>query len=141
VRDDNGKEKVVVVNPPIELIRNKILQAKNNIGSVWFMKKSNGELRKMTYRLHVINPSVAKKPNGLNVGDRIGSNIKPIKRIDKKKDIDARNNNMTVFDCNAVVRDMMGNKIGRGAWKTIPLENVIRIKSNGKVYEIMRDEK
>jgi hypothetical protein len=117
---ENGD--IVAYSPSIAWIRAKILEVKNNIGSVWFIKKSNGELRKMTYRLHVKNPSVAKKPSGLNTGDR--------------KEIDARNDNLTVFDCNAVVRDNSGNKIGRGAWKTIPLENVVRIKSNGRTFEI-----
>jgi hypothetical protein len=117
---ENGD--IVAYNPSIEWVRAKILEVGNKIGSVWFIKKSNGELRKMTYRLHVKNPSVAKKPSGLNTGDR--------------KEIDARNDNLTVFDCNAVVRDNSGNKIGRGAWKTIPLENVVRIKSNGKTFEI-----
>ena len=120
---ENGD--IVAYNPSIEWVRAKIEEAKNNIGSVWFVKKSNGELRKMTYRLHVNSPSVAKKPSGLNTGNR--------------KEIDARNNNMTVFDCNAVVRDDSGNKIGRGAWKTIPLNNVVRIKNNGRGIRLIID--
>jgi len=45
---------------------------------------------------------------------------------------------MTVFDVNKVVRDDSGTIIGRGAWRTIPLERVERICNKGVLYIINR---
>jgi hypothetical protein len=104
-------------NPPVNVIRNWLLDAGNKIGSVWFFKKSTGELRKMSYRLHTRKPSVAKTPSN---------------KSGNRRAIDNKYNNMTVLDCNSVVRDEKGNKIGRGSWKSIPLDNITRIKSNGR---------
>lgn len=55
---------------------------------------------------------------------------KVTKQVDKKV-IDKANNQMTVLDCNKTVKDTSGKVIGRGQWRTIPLENVTRIKNSG----------
>lgn len=105
----------------------KILQSSGNtIGSVHFRKRSNGELRKMAYRLHVRKPSVAKAPKFKDDGDKY-------KTINK----DRENLQITVLDVNKVVRDKSGSIKGRGAWRTVPLENVERISVRGKVYEVV----
>ena len=109
----------------LKKIRKVMQSAGNTIGSVHFRKRSNGELRKMAYRLHVQKPSVAKVPK-VKDGDKY-------KTIDKDKD----NLQITVLDVNKVVRDKSGSIKGRGAWRTVPLENVERISVRGKVYEVV----
>ena len=119
-------KQTVVIDIPnlpqrIKKVRSIISSAGSKIASVHFNKRSNGKLRKMAYRLHVQNPTCAKAPIG-------NSNTK-----DKDKD----NLQMTVFDVNKVNKDKDGNVIGRGAWRTIPLENVVRVCVDGTVYECM----
>jgi hypothetical protein len=41
---------------------------------------------------------------------------------------------MTVFDVNKVVRNKDNEIVGRGAWRTVPLENVERVVANGVEY-------
>lgn len=114
----NGYELITDDSP--ENLRKVIESAGNKIGSVHFIKRSTGKLRKMSYRLHVTNPRYAKKPMGKKVID------------------DVANTQMTVFDTNKVIKDKeTGEVIGRGAWRTIPLENVVRIAAGGKTYLIL----
>jgi len=66
---------------------------------------------------------------------KVTKNIKSeIKKI-SKKDIDKANTQVTVLDVNKVVYQN-GAAIGRGAWRTVPLENVERICNKGTIYEI-----
>ena len=109
----------------MEWIKEKLLEAGNTIGSVHFIKRSNSQLRKMSYRLHVKNPSIPFKKK---------KNTRIIKQ--NKREIDIKNNQLTVYDANKVIRDSRGKKIGRGAWRTISLEKVIRIKNKGTTYLI-----
>ena len=109
----------LVINDSPANIRLILETAGNQMGSVQFIKRSDGSLRKMSYRLHVKNPTFANKPKG------------------KKKVDDVSHNQMTVFDCNKPVRNEHGVIIGRGAWRTIPLENVTRIVAGGKKYLIL----
>jgi hypothetical protein len=111
---------VLAWNPPMSWVRETIEKAGTTIGSVHFRKRSDGKLRKMSYRLHCSNPSVAKKPSGNTC----------------RQTIDHLNDMMTVFDCNKVIYDKEGDKIGRGAYRTIPLERVTRICNKGVVYKI-----
>jgi len=103
-------------------------KAGSKIASVHFTKRSNHELRKMCYRLGVTNPTSASRPKGGNAS---------------RKDVNKKNKQMTVFDVNKVCRDRQGNikyddtgKQLRGAWRTVPLENVTRVCVDGVVYEI-----
>jgi hypothetical protein len=103
-------------------------KAGSKIASVHFKKRSNNELRKMCYRLGVKNPTSASRPKGGNAS---------------RKDVNKKNKQMTVFDVNKVCRDRQGNikydengKQLRGAWRTVPLENVTRVCVDGVVYEI-----
>lgn len=106
-----------VIDSSPDNVRTIIEKAGNQIASVHFKKRSDGSIRKMAYRLHVKNPTVAKAPKG---------------KINKKN-IDKANSQMTVFDVNKTVRQN-GEIIGRGAWRTIPLENVLRVCIKGKEY-------
>ena len=161
-------KEVIAWNPPVKWVKDKIEEAGSTIGSVHFIKRTDGELRKMSYRLHVTSPSVASIPNGVNgVNYAVVMEVKemeictcglergvcnagpftkvkipvPVKKMPKdRKVIDEDNNQMTVLDANKVVRDSEGKVLGRGAWRTIPLENVVRIKNKGTTYIINRFE-
>ena len=116
------RETIVEFEKDPERIRQIMLSVGGQIGSVHFLKRKTGELRKMSYKLHVTNPSVAKAPKGNDGG--------------KRKKVDSKNAQMTVFDVNKVVRDKDGAIIGRGAYRTVSLENVIQVTVKGKVYKI-----
>jgi hypothetical protein len=161
---DTAKKRNVIQawNPPVDWVRQQIETAGTTIGSVHFKKRENGELRKMSYRLHVTNPSTAKAPKGIgapitttktvqvcSVCGKDGCTVGPMttkttttpvdsKPKADKKVIDKANNQMTVLDANKVVRNESGEVIGRGAWRTIPLENVVRIVCKNNEYIINR---
>ena len=113
-------KKIVEFNTSLDRVRQIIESAGTHLASVHFVKRSTGELRKMSYRLHVTNPSIAQKPSGDNTLER--------------KARDEANNQITVFSNNEIIRDDKGNIIGRGDWRTIPLENVRQITIRGKRY-------
>ena len=149
----NWKE-VTIHNPSVDWVKEVIEDAGTTLGSVHFKKRSNGEYRKMSYRLHVKNPSVADAPKGTKVEapKRIcrvcgksdcntgpfNVDVAPVKKTDRR-DINEKNNQITVLDANKVVRNIAGAVIGRGAWRTVPLENVVRIANRGTKYNIVRD--
>ena len=105
----------------IRKVKKLLLSAGNTIGSVWFKKRSDGTLRKMCYRLHTQNPGYAPSPTG--------------KRETKRRSLDSDNCQITVLDCNKVLR-RKGRISGRGAWRTIPLENVKRICVKGEITRV-----
>jgi len=70
----------------------------------------------------VKNPKHVKSPSGN--GNR--------KADDRGGDL------ITIYSTNDVVRDKDGNIIGRGMYRRIPLDGVIRVVAGGKVYEIQR---
>ena len=109
----------------INKVRDIIRSADNTIGSVHFTKRGGGE-RKMAFRLHVTNPSVARAPKSLSTDRNLTKRLKDLKNLQ-----------LTVFDVNKVNRDKDGQIIGRGAWRTVPLENVTRICVKGTVYNII----
>ena len=111
----NKMNKVISTNP--KEIRNVMELVGSRIGSVHFRKRKDGSLRKMSYRLHVKNPTVANPPKGTQHGG-----------------VDVLNAQMTVFDCNKVIHSKDGNIVGRGAWRTVPLETVERVVANGVTY-------
>lgn len=83
----------------------------NEMFSVVFVKKTNGEIRKMTARMAV-------KKN-------VTMNSDPVKRKQEDRD----NNVLTCFDMNKVDE---GNV--RGAFRRINLENLLRVKMQGTEY-------
>jgi len=108
----------------VQAVKELIRSAGNKIGSVHFKKRSTGELRKMCYRLHTQKPAYATKPSG--------------KRHISRKAKDSEHQMMTVLDVNKVLRDKKGKIAGRGDWRTIPLENVVRVKVDGTIYRIRK---
>jgi hypothetical protein len=143
-------KEVIAFNPPAIWVRQQMEKAGDKIGGVWFIKKSTNKLRKLCYRLHCKNPSAAKKPIGISLqSDKsllpnhsvvMGVNGKAtIKFKFNRKDIDERNEQITVLSTNDMTRDKEGKIIGRGAYKSIPLNRVVRIVNNGVVTNIQRD--
>ena len=106
----------------VRRVRELIQSAGNKMASVHFVKRSDGKKRKMSFRLHVKEPSYASKPTGKN--------------FLKHKAQDSDNHQITVFDVNLVRYGKKGNMNGRGDWRCIPLENVTRVCVNGQIYRI-----
>lgn len=102
----------------VKKVRELIESAGNLFCSVHFRKREDGKMRRMCCRLHTMSPTYSKKPGG-NTNRR---------KQDKKNDI------MTVFDTNKVLYNRKGNMNGRGAFRSIPLENVERVKVGGEIY-------
>lgn len=127
------KQLVVLSSPSLDFVKAILLEAGNNIGSVHFIKRSDGKLRKMTYRLHCVHPSVASIPGSGKNKDKKG------KKILDRKVVNLKNDQLTVLDTNKVVRNSSGEIIGRGSWRTIPLEGVVRVAHKGIIYLIDRD--
>jgi hypothetical protein len=109
------------VGERIEKVRSLIKSTGNKIGSVHFIKRSDGTKRKMAYRMHVSKPTYASQPTG--------------NKDTSSKDIS--NTQLTVFDVNKVRYNKKGKMNGRGDWRTIPLENVTRIAVNGEIHKII----
>ena len=123
-----GGKTVTLTKATPKEIETLLRKAGSKLASVHFKKRSTNELRKMCYRLNVQNPSSASRPKG-------GST--------SRKDINKKNKQITVFDVNKVNRDRSGKikydengKQLRGAWRTVPLENVTRVCVDGVVYNI-----
>jgi len=109
----------------IKKVRKAIHSTGNFIGAVTFVKRSTGEIRSMAYRLHCVNPSCATKPT--------------LKGHRKTVAKDNGNTQITVLDVNKPVKNRKGHVIGRGAWRSIPLENVLRIKARNVIYRVPID--
>jgi hypothetical protein len=106
----------------ISKVRNLILSAGKKIGSVHFIKK-NGKVRKMTYRVYMNKAQYAPSFTS--------KKVKTLLEHDKQKV------SMTIFDTNKIVYNKQGKISGRGAWRSIPLETVFRIKANGVVTKFV----
>jgi len=111
----------------VKKAKSLILSAGNKFGSVHFRKRSDGEKRKLSFRLHAQRPTYATTPKGDSLTSR--------------RDIDAANNMITVLDANKVVRARSGRRkgliSGRGAYRSIPLETVSRVCVNGTIYKLV----
>jgi hypothetical protein len=112
-----GSNKIRRVKKLIESVGNKI-------GSVHFIKRSDGSLRKMSYRIHVIKPTYEKQPDG--------------KKFAYRRAIESDNHIMTVFDTNALRYSKKGKLNGRGAYRSIPLDGVVRLKVQGVIYKFVK---
>jgi hypothetical protein len=109
------------VGEKVKTVRKLILSQGNQIGSVWFVKRSDGKLRKMSYRLHVTEPKYSPKPTG---------------KMRYRKTQDSNNNLLTVFDTNFVRYNNRSKMCGRGGYKCVPLDSVIRVKVGGTIYRM-----
>ena len=107
----------------VKMVKKLMESCGNQIGSVWFYKRSDGELRKMSYRLHVRTPTYEKKPHGKNIFYRKNKN--------------AEKNLMTVFDTNVMRYNNKNRVCGRGGYKSIPIDGVIRLKVGGTIYKVI----
>lgn len=114
-KDVKPKKVAYIIGYSPSDLKEIIESAETNIGAVTFRKRTNGEVRRMTYRLHVKDPKFAKKPTG-------------------QGKIVSDSNLITVFDTNKVIRDANNVIIGRGAWRTIPLDSIMSITAAGKKY-------
>lgn len=121
-------EVYTAVNPPISWVKAKIEEAGSKIGNVWFIKRTDGSLRKMAYKLGVFNPKNVAKPKGEKLIEK-GNNL----TWRNTKFIDEKNLQMRVYDVNHVNEDY-----SRGAYRMINLPGVIRIASAGNIYLIQR---
>jgi hypothetical protein len=94
-----------------------------NFGSVWFLRRKDGTLRKMAYKLHVQHPTYAKEPTS--------------EKFLYKKAMDSEKSLITVFDTNFCRYNNKNRLCGRGSYKSVPLDNVIRLKVGGTIYRFI----
>lgn len=103
----------------VRKVKKLLLSAGNTIGNVHFYKRSDGKLKKMSYRLNVRKPSYSKPPTGKS-------------RVDRE-DLEL----LTVYDTNCLRYNSKGRLCGRGSYKTISLDGVCRVSVNGEKYKIV----
>lgn len=113
------KVRISTVRRKVATVKKLMNTAGTCIGSVSFIKRENGKLRRIAYRLHCSHPNYAPVPKG------------------NRKAINKRNNLITVLDMNQPLYNRKGHIIGRGAWKSIPLDAVVRIKAGGTIYRFV----
>jgi len=139
--DGKNKDSVVINSPSLSTVKKVIESVGSKIGSVTFIKRTTGEIREMQYKLHVSNPKYAKTPNekpnykGGFLRDKNGRFAKNISK--RQKEINEENSQIVVFDVNKI-EYKNGEKI-RGAYRTIPLENVEKVSAGNIVYSFLRN--
>ena len=104
----------------ISVVKKLFKSAGNALIGIHFVKRSDGSNRRMTCRLRVRKPMYASVPSG----KKTRSNSKEHGLI-------------TVFDTNSMRYNNKHRICGRGAWKSIPLDGVNRIRVNGEIYKII----
>ena len=104
-------------------VREKVRKAKKimesagrQIANVWFLKRNDGSLRKMSYRVGVKKPTYVRSPRGKGIVDNQKHNL------------------LTVFDTNVMKYNKNGKLNGRGGYRSVPLDAVIRISTGGTIY-------
>lgn len=120
---------VVEFNCSPDRIREILKSAGSGIASVHFIKRSNGELRKMAYRLGVTNPTGTKAPSGMGDRSGIGTAARHVR--------DAANDLMTVYDCNVQTKNPDGS-VTRGGYRMIPLDSVTQVTVKGTKHIFRR---
>lgn len=128
-------KEVSVFNPTVDFIREKILKAGNKIGSVYFYRRSDNKLRKICYRLHSYK-SLKRNTECLTSSNRASHNNRSNRS--NRRQVDMANNLITVLSTNDIKRDKLGNILGRGQYKSIPLDRIIRICVNGEITNFHR---
>lgn len=104
----------------VKKVKSLIESAGNQLFSVHFITRGDGTKRKMVARRHVSHPQYASVPSGK-------------KRYNPKK-----HNLLTCFDVNSLRYNRRNGKLnGRGAWKSIPLDSVTRIRTGGEIYKMV----
>jgi len=107
------------VSKKVAVVKRLLETAGTNIGSVSFIKRSDNSPRRIAYRIHCRKPTFAPIPSGKD----------PARRERNRKQ-----NLITLLDVNQPLYNSKGHIIGRGQWKSIPLDSVVRIKSAGVIY-------
>ena len=113
------KVRIGAVGRRVATVRKLMLTAGTRIGSVSFIKRETGRLRRIAYRLHC-RPTYAPVPKG-----------------NTRKAINRKHNLITVLDVNQPLYNRKGHIIGRGAWKSIPLDTVVRIRAGGTIFRFV----
>ena len=107
----------------VRKVRKLMLSTGDLFGSVWSYKRSTGLLKKMAYRLRVQEPTYAPKPTG--------------EKVLYKKAKDAEKNLITVFDTNMIRENNKHRMCGRGGYKSVPVDQVVRLKVGGEIYRFI----
>jgi hypothetical protein len=107
----------------VRKVKSLIKSAGNHFFAVSFIKRSNGKLRRMSGRLHVYKPQYEKEPTG--------------KKFLYKMARDAEKNLLTIFDANVLRYNNKNRLCGRGGFRSIPLNNVVRLKVGGTIYKFV----
>jgi hypothetical protein len=115
------KVRIGAVGRRVRTVRKLMNTAGTRIGSVSFIKRETGKLRRIAYRLHCV-PTYAPVPKG---------------KGNTRKAINRKHNLITVLDVNQPLYNRKGHIIGRGAWKSIPLDTVVRIRAGGTIYKFV----
>lgn len=116
IKCKNAREKV-------RMVKKLMNSVGNQIGSVWFYKRSDGSLRKIAYRIHVTHPTYEKEPTS--------------EKFLYKKAKDSEKNLITIFDTNFIRRNNKKRICGRGGYKSVGLDNVVRLKVGGEIYRFL----
>lgn len=95
------------------------VRARNTIFGVTFIKKGNGEVRNMNARMHVTK------------------GVKGVLAPGQRRDEDARNNVLTVYDMNVV--ESTGST--KGAFRRINLEQLVSCSIGGTHFQFDQDSK
>ena len=114
------KVRISTVGRRVATVKKLMETAGTRIGAVSFIKRENGRLRRIAYRLHCV-PNYAPVPKGSKA----------------RKAQDRKNKLITVLDMNQPLYNRKGHIIGRGAWKSIPLDTVVRVKAGGTIYKFV----
>ena len=104
----------------VRFVSRLIKSVGTKIGSVHFIARGTGKLRKMAYRLKVSKPTYEKVPSGQK---------SRVKNHDSSL--------MTVFDVNCVRYNTRNRMNGRVGYKSIPLDAVVRLKVGGTIYKFV----
>lgn len=103
----------------VRKMRKLINSAGDQLFAISFVKRSDGSRRKMVCRKHVLKTQYAVTPNGKKAYNP------------NKYDL------AVVFDMNFMRYNRRDKLCGRGAWKSIPLDSVTRIKTGGEIYKVI----
>ena len=92
---------------------------KNQFGSVYYVD-SNGERKKIAYRINVENPTYARTKQDMF----------------QKYDVQTKKNHMKIFNANKVRYNRLKKICGRGSYEQVPIDKIFRVRVNKMIYRI-----
>ena len=95
-------------------IKQIIESAGTQMAALQYKDATTGEIKKIAYRLNLQKPCNFIVP------------WNPYKSA------------MPIYNANKLIRDTQGNKIGRGCWQVININEVIQVTVKGKRFKIQR---